>query len=49
MTGMRQKRQGAANGVGLGADTPKCGSADQMALDVERVADRRVGGGEFLG
>ena len=33
----------------VGAETPKGGSADQMALDVEGVVNRRVGGEESLG
>ena len=33
----------------LGAKSAKSGSADQMALDVERIVDRRVDGEESLG
>lgn len=32
-----------------GPKRPKCGSADQMPLDVECVVDSRVGGKESLG
>lgn len=32
----------------IGAEATKCGSADQMALNVEGVVDRRVGGEESL-
>jgi hypothetical protein len=38
-----------AGRVSFGAETAKCGSADQMTLDVEGVVDRRVGGEESQG
>ena len=37
------------DGRRLGAKAAKGGSADQMALDIEGVVDRRVGGEESLG
>lgn len=37
------------SGIRIGAKTTKCGSADEMALDIEGVVNRRVGGEKSLG
>ena len=45
----RSGNGGRPNGISFGAEAAKCWSADQMALDVEGVVDRCVGGEKSLG
>ena len=46
---LKSCNRGRPNGSRLGTTAPKGGSADQMALNVEGVVDRGVGGEESLG
>ena len=45
----RQPQPPCGISISIGAEAAKCGSADQMALDVEHVVDRCVGGEKSLG
>ena len=46
---LKSSNRSRPNGRRIGAKAAKGGSADEMALDVEGVVDRRVGGEESLG